>query len=135
MRGFLDHTLPLASWNHAAHLVVAVHVMRERPELVAEDDLPRLIRAFNAAQGIPEAPTRGYHETVTIFHLRAVRAFLEDAPADEPFHATCNRLVGSALGAPDLVARYYSRERLFSPEAKARFVEPDLRPLDFTSLA
>jgi hypothetical protein len=26
--------------------------------------------------------------------------------------------------------RYYSRELLFSPEAKARFVPPDLRPLE-----
>jgi hypothetical protein len=111
---------------------VAVHVIRERAELVAERDLPRLIQAFNAAKGIPDAPARGYNETVTIFHLRVVRAFLEaESPAaEQAFHLVCNGLLASPLGDPALMWRYYSRELLFSPEAKARFVPPDLRPLE-----
>jgi hypothetical protein len=34
------------------------------------------------------------------------------------------------LGHRELPFAYYSRERLLSVEARARFVEPDLRPLD-----
>jgi hypothetical protein len=36
----------------------------------------------------------------------------------------------AALGARDLPLRHWSRERLFSVEARHGWVEPDLAPLD-----
>ena len=39
-----------------------------------------------------------------------------------------NRMV-ERLGARDLALRHYSEQRLKSPEARAAWIEPDIRPL------
>jgi hypothetical protein len=133
--GFLERTLPLARWTHASHLTVAVYLCTQREDGVAERDLPRLIQGYNAAMGVPSETLRGYHDTITVFHLRAVRSFLTRVPRDAGLAALANRLVASPFGARDLVLTYYSREHLFSDEAKLAFLEPDLRPIDFGALS
>ncbi len=135
VQGFLERTLPLAQWTHAAHLTAAVYLCTEREPGVAEQEMPRLIQDYNGAMGVPSEPLRGYHDTLTVFHLRAIREFLRRVPERRGLAATANRLVASPFGARDVVLRYYSRDRILSPEAKRAFVPPDLRPLDFSDLA
>src|SRR5919206_1370190 len=78
VRRFEDCTLPREEWTHAAHLTVALwHLLQfDWPEAVAR--VRRGIKRYNAAHGIVETPTGGYHETLTLFWLRTVRAFLEE---------------------------------------------------------
>ena len=128
VRRFEDCTLPRAEWTHAAHLTVALwHLLQyDWPEAVGR--VSRGIRRYNAAHGIVETPTGGYHETLTLFWLRAVRSFLEGGRNEaRALVSLANEL--AARYDKSLPLEYYTRGRLFSPEARSGWVEPDLKPL------
>ncbi len=129
LRGFADRTLPRERWTHAAHLTVALwHLLQyDWPEAVGR--VREGIKAYNAAHGVRQTPTGGYHETLTIFWMRVVRAFLETGRNEgRSLVALANSLAAAADSG--LPLRHYSRELLFSAEARAKWVEPDLLPLD-----
>ena len=129
LRRFEDCTLPREEWTHAAHLTVALwHLLQfDWPEAVAR--VRARIKRYNAAHGIATTPTGGYHETLTIFWLRTVRAYLED---DRNEARALVHLANELAATHDkgLPLSHYTRERLFSPEARAAWVEPDLKSLD-----
>jgi hypothetical protein len=128
VRGFEDCTLPRERWTHAAHLTVALwHLLQyDWPEAVVR--VRAGIQRYNAAHGIRATPTGGYHETLTLFWLRRVRAFLEDGRNEaRALVSLANALADSA--DKNLPLEYYTRDRLFSAEARASWVEPDLKPL------
>jgi len=127
-RRFLDHTLPRAEWTHAAHFAVALWLLRRRPESAAEREMPRLIRAYNAAVGTANTDSSGYHETITRASLAAARS-VGAAWSDRPLHEALEALMATDLGRPNWLLGYWSRERLFSVEARRGWVEPDLAPL------
>ena len=129
VRRFEDCTLPREEWTHAAHLTVALwHLLQfDWPEAVTR--VRRGIKRYNTAHGIRTTPTGGYHETLTIFWLRTVRNFLE---AERNEARALVRLANELIASADksLPLAHYTRERLFSPEARAGWVEPDLKSLD-----
>ena len=72
-----------------------------------------------------------YHETITVFWLRRVRAFAEGRDrARLSLAALANEML-KACGDSRFVFEYYSKDVLDSPAARASLVEPDLKPLDF----
>lgn len=129
--GVVARTLPKPAWTHAAHFAAAIWLVAGQSELVAERDMPGLIRAYNTATGVPNTDTEGYHETITLASLRAVRAFLAGLSDGTPLFAACNALLATDLGRRDWLLAYWSRERLFSAEARRAWVEPDLAELPF----
>lgn len=123
--GLLARTLPRPEWTHEAHLSACAWLILERPDMVPERDLPDLIRRYNESVGGVNDSTQGYHETITQIFIRAVRAHL--ATTDGlALHRRVNALLASAEGRRDWPLRFYSRERLFTPEARLGWVEPDL---------
>lgn len=129
-RGLIDRTLPKAEWTHAAHFAAALWILTYRAEMDAAREMPAIIRAYNQATGVANTDTSGYHETITQASLRAARAFL--APRRRsPLFMTCNALLASRLGEPDWLLDYWSRERLFSIEARRAWLDPDLQALPF----
>jgi len=70
--------------------------------------------------------TEGYHETITRCFLHGVRVFLKEADLSVPLYALANELLLSPMGRRDWPLRFYSRERLFSVEARRAYVEADL---------
>ena len=129
--GLLDRTLPKPHWTHAAHCVATLYLMREHPELVLERDLPGIIARYNESTGTPNTDSGGYHETITQFYIRALKAFVADLPAGLALFEICNRLLASPVAAREFPFRYYSKALLLSVAARRRWVEPDLAPLDF----
>ena len=128
MDGFEDCTLPRTEWTHAAHLTVALWHLLEFDWAEAVERVRLGIKRYNAAHGIVTTPTGGYHETLTIFWLRHVRSFLEMGRNEaRSLVALANELAAGA--DKSLPLEYYTRERLFSTEARAAWVEPDLKPL------
>src|SRR5215212_8383621 len=129
LRRFEDCTLPREEWTHAAHLTVALwHLLQfDWPKAVAR--VRRGIKRYNATHGILTTPTGGYHETLTLFWLRAVRTFLEaERNEARALVHLANELIASAdKGLP---LEHYTRALLFSTEARANWVEPDLKQLD-----
>jgi hypothetical protein len=130
-RGFAERTLQHAEWTHAAHFAAALWLMRERPDFMAERDMPGMIRAYNAAVGTPNSDAEGYHETITLASLRAARAWLARHDDRTPLWALVAGLMASPLGRSDWLLAHWSRERLFSVAARRAWVEPDLAPLAF----
>ena len=115
---------PYPRWTHRAHIAVAVATLKRLPFDTALPHVRHHIDLYNRRCGDPT----GYHETVTVLFLRRVARQLENNP-DTGLVAMIDELTASC--GVDWLLGYYSRERLWSAEAKAGWVEPDLRPLDF----
>jgi hypothetical protein len=127
--GLLDHSLPKDRWTHAAHLAATLRLVRTRDEGL-EHDLPTIIRTYNVAVGGVNDDERGYHETITQAYLAAIRAFDAVLPPGTDDAEAARRLAATPLGHRDWPLTFWSRDRLFTPEARSGWVEPDLRPLD-----
>jgi hypothetical protein len=129
LRRFDDCTLPRDEWTHAAHLTVALWHLLEYDWAEAVARVRLGIQRYNAAHGIRTTPTGGYHETLTLFWMRRVRAFLEDGRNEARSLVALANDLSAALDSR-LPLTYYTRERLFSTEARAAWVEPDLKSLN-----
>jgi hypothetical protein len=127
--GLLARTLSREEWTHEAHLAATTYLSLKHPEIDLNAELPGLIRRFNESVGGVNSDSEGYHETITRVFLRGVRLFLSEADRSEPLHDLVNELLLSPMGKRDWPMRFYSRQLLFSVEARRRFVEPDLRAL------
>jgi hypothetical protein len=128
-RSVETRTLPKCEWTHAAHFAAAMWVLTH-PNLVAERDMPTVIRGYNDATGTRNTDTTGYHETITQASIRVARAFLANRP-DKGRAAALSELLASPFGRSDWLLAYYSRDLLFSVEARRKWVEPDLSALPF----
>ena len=113
-------------WTHEAHLAATTYLLLKRPDIDLDSELAGLIRRYNESVGGVNSDTEGYHETITRVFLHGVRLFLAKPTASEPLHELVNELLLSPMGRRDWPLRFYSRERLFSVEARRNFVEPDL---------
>ena len=122
--GLLACTLPRAEWTHEAHLAATLWLVTERPDIDLDTELPGIIRRFNASVGGRNTDSEGYHHTITLTYLAAVRAHAAETAGDLCDRA--NALLLSERGRRDWPLRFYSPERLFSREARLGFVEPDL---------
>ena len=109
----------------------ALWLIARRPDLHPPGDMPSLIRRYNVSTGGVNTETAGYHETITQASLRAGRAMLADAAPGEPVMATLERLLACPLGKSTWLLDYWSKDRLMSAEARARWIEPDLAPFGF----
>lgn len=121
--GVMDLSLPKPAWTHAAHFAAACWLIRCRPDIEPERDMPGLIRAYNAATGVRNTDTEGYHETITLASLRGARAVLA-AFEGAPLHVALNALLAGELGNSGWPLAYWSRERLFSAAARRTWMEP-----------
>ncbi len=124
-KAFEDRTLPKAEWTHAAHLIVGLYYCYHNPFGVAKNLMSDGINWLNDAHGTPNTETSGYHETLTVFWLRTVANFLEKAGREKNLAELANELIAT-VNDTKLPLKFYSRERLFSVEARINYVEPDL---------
>jgi hypothetical protein len=121
-RAFESGKVTPEEFDHRAHVRVAWVYLKEAPSVA--EALPRMreaIKYFAAAAGASQK----YHETITVLWMRLLDdvkgrvgpdAELADVLRDFP-----------SLADKDLPLKYYSRERLFSDEARGAWVAPDLR--------
>jgi hypothetical protein len=124
--GLLACTLSRTEWTHEAHLAATAYLLLRRPDVDLDAELPGIIRRFNESVGGVNSDTQGYHETITRCFLLGVRVFLKEADLSVPLYALVNELLLSPMGRRDWPLRFYSRERLFSVEARRTYVEADL---------
>jgi hypothetical protein len=133
-RTFLDSfqrcTLSKEHWTHRAHVRIAyLHLVQFRFD-EALDRMRAGIQALNAAHGTAEGPTSGYNETTTHAFLHLVAAVMQAYETTHPVKDSnqfCD--VHPELMSRHVLRFFYSPERRMHPEAKTRFVEPDLAPL------
>lgn len=127
VRRFESCELPTVDFNHREHLLVALCYLRRMGDADALSHMRARIGSYAAAHGVNPSL---YHETITAFWLRRVRAYLERADAGLGLAEMTNALTAEC-GSSRLVFDYYSKELIDSESARRAWVEPDLRPLDF----
>jgi hypothetical protein len=117
--------LPQAQWTHEMHLAVALVYVQRWPEPLALATMRDRIQQYNHSCGNPN----GYHETITVLFIRRIAAYCRDRTStDSLSHQVVDLATRFNL---DWLLSYYSAERLWSALARAEFVEPDRRSLDF----
>jgi hypothetical protein len=105
VRAFERGEILAADFHHAEHLRLALAYLAESGSVdEASERMAAALRRFAAAAGHPEK----YHHTLTLFWMRMVARLLDK----------------------DLPLAYYSSERLWSDEARAGWLTPDIRSLD-----
>lgn len=125
---FATQTLPKPDWTHRAHLLVALWYATGLPADQALEAVRQGIQRLNAAHGVVSTPTHGYHETITRAYMRLIVRFVREASPGESWASRAERLM-ARHGERDHLLRHYTRNRLFSAEARAGWIEPDLVPL------
>jgi hypothetical protein len=116
-----------SEFKHRLHLTVALSYLLDAPYAEALERMRRGLRRFIRERGIDPAV---YHETLTVFWMRRVLAFVERADRGRGVAELTNELL-DACGDSRLASEYYSKERLDSDKARAYWLDSDLKPLDF----
>ncbi len=124
VEGFENGTISREKWRHAEHLTVAFYYASHHDFETAltkmRDGIFNLLRAFEVDLS-KEMP---YHETLTVFWMRTIFDSMKICK-DVSFIEMANQIL--EIGSDkDLPLKFYSRERLFSDEARKDFVEGDL---------
>jgi hypothetical protein len=122
---FENCSLPYCNWTHRAHLCVAASYVRHLSFHDAMEKLRHHINQYNHACG----DEHGYNETITIL-------FLKQMCHDMDAGHCCNSLAEELLRLESeygisWLYRYYSKELIWSDQAKTGWIEPDLNPLEF----
>lgn len=113
-------------WSHTLHIRIATIYLMRNSLNSALQKIRDGIKKLNETNAIPESQFRGFHETLTIAWVKVVAGKIAQANPQSSLDLLEQH--------PDLLnARllnaYYSPERLMSLEAKANFIEPDIKPL------
>ncbi|HQR05393.1 MAG TPA: hypothetical protein PLN21_01155 [Gemmatales bacterium] len=122
---FKGCTLSPSEWTHEAHIRLAWLMLSSSPYPMALDRIRQGISTYNDTV---LKKTLAYHETITVAFTRLIAKGREQLPTHHSF--TEFKLAHPLLFDRTFAAllRHYRRETLFSSEARAGFVSPDLLP-------
>jgi len=119
--------IPQTQFHHREHLKVAYIYLRRHSLEEAVKKVRVGINAINKAHRVPDAPDRGYHETITQAWLRLVDMTLREYGPAETADGFLNQ--HPQLLEKKALRLFYSKDLMMSAKAKAEFVEPDLTRL------
>ena len=126
--GFEDGTLPKSEWTHQAHMTVAYWYLSTYSGSEATNRIRDGIKKYNEAVGTKNTETSGYHETITLFWLWAVRRFMLKSDSVNSTLDSINLLLSSH--DKNFPLEYYSKELLMSWDARLEWRESDLKKLE-----
>ena len=113
-------------FGHRLHLTVALVYLLDSPYAEALERMRRSLRRFVGHHKLSGV----YHETLTVFWVRRVQAFVEESDKSRGLTTLANEL-NDACANSRLVFDYYTKERIDSDKARAYWLDSDLKPLDF----
>ena len=124
VRSFEEATIPHDDWKHAEHLVVALYYLTHHDLDTAYGKMREgILNLLEHGFKVDLTKEMPYHETITLFWMRVVAEF------------NASKNGASLLDKANEVAykwdkdyplKFYSRELLFSEDARERFVDADL---------
>ena len=121
--GFESCRTDKGDFKHREHLTVAASYLSASTQKQAADKMRVGLVRFLAHHGVG---LEKYNETLTMFWVEMVRQTLTETGPDSSLVEKCNRVI-EVLGNPTLAFDYYSRELLWSDEARKACVKPDLK--------
>lgn len=125
VEGFESCTTPKDDFTHLRHLTVAVFYLYESSEREATERMRRGLLRFLNHHGVGAAK---FHETLTVFWIRILRAFMVALDPETSLLEITNRSLAQFSNSR-LVLEYYDEKRLFSDEARQGWITPDLKPI------
>jgi hypothetical protein len=129
LAAFEGGTLPKAEWTHAAHLLTGACYVHAMGREAALEKMRECVRRHNESVGTKNTETSGYHETITVMWIRLLDGLRRETGLME-------RAAFAALAVERFEPRravfrdYYDFDIVGSTEARLRWVEPTLKPLD-----
>lgn len=124
VRSFEDASISRDAWKHAEHLTAALYYLEHHDiETATEKIRSGIFNLLTKGFGLDLSKEMPYHETLTVFWMRTVADF-NASKNGMPFLEKANELV--ATYDKDYPLRFYTREYLFSDEARTAFVEADI---------
>ena len=121
---FESGAFPSAEFNHHAHLRLAYVYLTEHDSETAYQLLSEALQTFLEHNGVD--PSK-YHDTKTRAWILAVQHFMEKTLSADSADAFIDQ--NPEMLDSNIMMTHYSAEVLFSNEARARFVEPDLEAI------
>jgi len=124
VRSFEEATIAREAWGHAEHLTVGLYYLMHHETEVAtgrmRDGIFNLLTKGFSVDLTKEMP---YHETLTVFWMRTIAEF-SSSSSNVSLLEKANSLV--EVFDKNYPLRFYSREVLFSEDARKEFIEGDL---------
>lgn len=117
---FHAHSLPRAAWTHEAHLTVCWEAVQRLGVDAALPELRGAIRSYNESTGTSNTDHSGYHETLTRYFVGAVAAVNATNLPELLADPRCRR---------DAPFTHWTRDLLFTIDARTGWTNPDLAPL------
>ena len=128
VRSFEDATIGREAWKHAEHLTVALHYITRHDIETATEKMRRgIFKLLSEGFGVDLSKEMPYHETLTVFWMRTVADFNASKNGTSLLDKV-NELTEHF--DKDYPLRFYSREFLFSDEARVGFLKGDLSGID-----
>ena len=115
---------PPAEFNHRAHIRLAYVYLSAYDTDTAHQKMRSALLSFLEYHGVDLSK---YHETITRAWIMAVRHFMEKTPDSESSDIFIEKNPG--MLDKKIMMTHYSADVLFSDEARAKFVQPDLDPI------
>lgn len=123
-RSFEALEVPAEDFDHRAHVRLAYIYLCEMQADAAHKAMKEALLGFLDHVG---AERSKYHETITLAWIKAVKYFMSTTPECR----SADEFIGHNPELLDtrIMLTHYSAKVLFSDEARARFVEPDIDPI------
>jgi len=135
VESFRARTLPAKEWTHEAHLITGLWHVAELGYENALAEMRLNIPIYNESTGGMNTDSSGYHDTITVFWLWLLNEFWEKySVGGRSFEQVCNRFIQSKYADRANAFIFYSKDYLFTKEARLEYVEPDIQSLDFTKI-
>jgi hypothetical protein len=118
---FENCSLPGADFDHRAHLAVAAWYLSS---MTVEETTGRMRAGLLRFLAHYEVDPQKYNETITQFWVKRLDKLLSETDSTLPPAERANRAIQLA-GNSQVIFDHYTRERLFSEEARTGWVQPD----------
>jgi hypothetical protein len=115
--------LPESEWTHLAHVRVAwLYLTHQSPDEALRRICDGILSYNTEVLNRPEK----YSETITVAFTHIVLGQMRVSESWDTFAIRIDELLDPTT---PILLNYYSKERLFSDEARTQFVEPDVTEL------
>ena len=121
-QSFETCSLPDEAFDHRAHLMVAIWYLSSMTAEEAANRMREGLLRFLAHYGVD---LQKYNETITQFWVRRLDKLLQEMDSSLSLAERANQAI-ERDGDSNVIFAYYTRERLFSEEARTNRIEPDI---------
>ena len=108
---------------------MAIWYLYHHPLHQARNLIKEGIKNYNLAQGGANSDTEGYHETITEFYIQIIAGYLSVVSLERGFADIVSAIDEEIFLEKSFPFQYYTREVLFSKQARLHWVSPNVKPI------